>query len=453
MDNIGWMMEINGKSNWDEWIAVFKDAALPLEWAVSEQRCLHCLQFATAHDWPAFNTQATLHHCNLMGTDRYPSDAQMALVYHAACPDSLYPHVKMKWAYKSGSLREIQTLLELEVSKYMADKHDLPTVSCAKVSASMLNSSLLAHPVSYYHDPKHPLPYYLSLAGKHLCELFAQENHCNDCHQVGHSYKTCPNHHSSVRSFACLVEGHEVLIQELTSQLADHLNLEMHLDKDHDLYALFHPPLVIQVSAATDRCTSTAPSHPLHFLLDTGAGTSFFDPSVVAKLGWKVHQNAVEHTVWLAGGKPGLMVRDVTGGSFRVRNAKYMVNRVVMKLNGAYDGIPGLNFFKRYRLLDRSPLHHLLGRSGDASKVNDIIIPMVTGRTPTPSTAARFSVLRSTKLSVIMPPSTPVHLYATETASYTDVIAKLKSKSAEVFCDKLGDVADFPSITKTKSGV
>nr|KIR87130.1 hypothetical protein I308_02074 [Cryptococcus tetragattii IND107] len=94
--------------------------------------------------------------------------------------------------------------------------------------------------------------------------------------------------------------------------------LRMHLGKDHDLYALFHPPLVIQVSAAADRCTSTAPSHPLRFLLNTGAGTSFFDLSVVAKLGLKVHQNAVERTVRLTGGKPGPVVRDVTGGSFRV---------------------------------------------------------------------------------------------------------------------------------------
>ncbi|KAE8541147.1 hypothetical protein D1P53_002502 [Cryptococcus gattii VGV] len=153
VDNVGQMMETDGKSNWDEWVAAFKDAALPLEWAVSEQRSLHHLQFATAHDWPAFDAQATQHRCNLM---------------------------------------------------------------------------------------------------------------------------------------------------------------------DHELYTLFHPPLVIQVSAATDRHTSTAPSHPLHFLLDTGAGTSFFDPSVVAKLGWKVRKNAVERTVQLAGGKPGLVVRDVTGGSLRV---------------------------------------------------------------------------------------------------------------------------------------
>ncbi|OXC61443.1 hypothetical protein C358_03115 [Cryptococcus neoformans MW-RSA852] len=274
-------------------------------WGRSEQRSLHCLQFATTCDWPAFDAQTTQHCCNLMGIDRYPSDAQMALVYRAACPDSLYPCVKMKWAYKSGSLHEIRTLLELEVSKYMADKHNLPTVSCAKVSASTPNSSLLTHPVTYYHDPKNPLPYYLSSTSKYICKVFTKETCCNDCHQVGHSYKMCPNRHSSACSFVRLVESHEVLIQELTSQLAEHHNLETHLDTEHDLYALFHPPLVIQVSAAADGRTSTAPPHPLHFLLDMGAGTSFFDPSVVAKLGWKVRKNAVERTVRLAGGKPG----------------------------------------------------------------------------------------------------------------------------------------------------
>ncbi|KIR24549.1 hypothetical protein I309_06629, partial [Cryptococcus deuterogattii LA55] len=446
-------METDGESHWDEWLAAFKDAALLLAWAITEQRSLHCLQLSHARDWPTFDAQATQHRHNLRGTDRYPSDAEMALVYRSACPDSLYPRVMTKSAYQSGSLHDIQTLLQLEVRKYMADKQDSPTAPRAKVSVSTLNSPLLAHSVAYYHEPKNLLPYYLSPAGKYLRELFAQENRCNDCRQVGHSYKTCPNRRSSARSFPRLVEGHEVLIQELTSQLSDHLNLETHFGQDHDLYALFHPPLVIQASAAADGRTPTIPSHPLRFLLDTGAGTSFFDPSVVAKLGWKVRKNAVERTVRLAGGKPGPVVRDVTGGSFRVRNAKYVVNGVVMKLNGTYDGILGLNFFKRYRLLDHTPLHHLLGRSGGAPKGSDIIIPMVTGHTSTPPDAAGFSELKSTKLSAITSPSNPVHLCAAETAAYADIIAKLKSEFTEVFCDKLGDVADFPSVTKTKSGV
>ncbi|OXH42771.1 hypothetical protein J003_06706 [Cryptococcus neoformans] len=347
-----------------------------------------------------------------MGTDRYPSDAQMALVYRAACPDSLYPHVKTKWGYKSGSLHEIRTLLELEVSKYMADKHDTPTVSRGKVSAATPNSSTLPHPVSHYHDAKTLLPYYLSPAGKYIREVFTKENRCNDCRQVGHGYKTCPNRHSSARSFARPVDSHEVLIQELTSQLADHPNLRTHLDAEPDLYALFHPPLVIQISAAADGCTSVAPPHPLRFLLDTGAGTSFFDPSVVAKLGWKVRKDAVERTVRLAGGKPGPVVRDVTGGSFRVRNANFMVDGVVMALNSTYDGILGLNFCKRYGLLEQSPLlRRLLDSSGKVPMVNDVTVPMrhsqvshATKVSPTPA-VPQPSALRSTKLSVITPPN------------------------------------------------
>ncbi|KIR50659.1 hypothetical protein I315_06895 [Cryptococcus gattii Ru294] len=123
-----------------------------------------------------------------------------------------------------------------------------------------------------------------------------------------------------------------------------------------------------------------------------------------------------------------------------------------MKLNGTYDGILGLNFFKRYRLLDHTPLRHLLGHSGSAPKGNDIIVPTVTGNPSTPPDMAGFSELKSTKLSANMSPSTPVHLCAAETGSYADIIAKLKSEFA-VFCDKLGDVADFPSVTKTKSGI
>ncbi|OXL07848.1 hypothetical protein C348_04135, partial [Cryptococcus neoformans Gb118] len=195
-------------------------------------------------------------------------------------------------------------------------------------------------------------------------------------------------------------------------QLADHPNLGMHLDMEPDLYALFHPPLVIQISAAADRCTSAAPPHPLHFLLDTGAGTSFFDLSVVAKLGWKVRKDAVEHTVQLAGGKPGPVVRDVTGGSFRVRNANFMVHGVVMMLNGTYDGILGLNFCKHYGLLEQSPLlRHLLDSSGKVPMVNDITVPMrhsqvshATKVSPTPA-VPQPSALRSTKLSAITPPN------------------------------------------------
>ncbi|OXH13541.1 hypothetical protein C369_02434, partial [Cryptococcus neoformans A5-35-17] len=300
----------------------------------------------------------------------------------------------------------------------MADKHDTPTVSHGKVSAAMPNSSTLAHPVSHYHDAKTLLPYYLSLAGKYIHEFSPRKTAVTTAVKLAMATRHVPT--------VVLL----LLIQELTSQLADHPNLGMHLDAEPDLYALFHPPLVIQISAATDGRTSAAPPHPLRFLLDTGAGTSFFDPSVVAKLGWKVRKDAVEHTVRLAGGKPSPVVRDVTGGSFRVQNANFMVDGVVM----------------RYGLLEQSPLlRRLLDSSGKVPMVNDVTVPMHHSQvshaakvSPTPA-VPQPSALRSTKLSAITPPNS-VSLGAAETASYADIIAQLKSEFAEVFCDKLGDV-------------
>lgn len=105
------------------------------------------------------------------------------------------------------------------------------------------NQSLLS-------SSKPPGPYYLSPAGKHIRELFTKENCCNDCRKVGHNFKTCPNCCGPTHVNSRSVDNHKVLIQELTSQLDEHLQLEMTIDLDETMYTLFHPPLVIQASAA-----------------------------------------------------------------------------------------------------------------------------------------------------------------------------------------------------------
>lgn len=157
---------------------------------------------------------------------------------------------------------------------------DMNTLSVegAQHSATPQTRPHLSHPISYYYHPSNPLPYYLSPAGKYIRELFAKENRCNDCRQVGHGYKTCTNRRqgSFTRSDPRSIDNHEVLIQELTSQLDDNLKLTASIDPDETSYALFHPPLVIQASAATDGHTSIATSPAaLRFLLDTGASRSF----------------------------------------------------------------------------------------------------------------------------------------------------------------------------------
>lgn len=92
-----------------------------------------------------------------------------------------------------------------------------------------------------------------------------------------------------------------------------------------------------------------------------------------------------------------------------------------------------------------------LRQSYSVPKVHDITFPIVNDCVETQSTVAHLLALRSSKLLAIMPPSTPVHLYAVETTLYANVIVQLKSEFAEVFCNKLGDVANFPSVTKAES--
>ncbi|OXH18411.1 hypothetical protein C370_01204 [Cryptococcus neoformans A1-35-8] len=48
-------------------------------------------------------------------------------------------------------------------------------------SSCSLDPTHLPHPISYYHNPSHPLPYYLSLAGHCIHEVFCKENHWNEC--------------------------------------------------------------------------------------------------------------------------------------------------------------------------------------------------------------------------------------------------------------------------------
>ena len=172
--------------------------------------------------------------------------------YRGACPEKLFIHLMMTPEFRNGSLHEVCNLLELAVTKYLEETRDQPTHACIKPQASVTPQTQphLAHPISHYYQAQNPLPYYLSPAGKHIRELFTKENCCNDCRKVGHNFKTCPNHCGPTRVNSRSVDNHKVLIQELTSQLDEHLQLEMTIDLDETMYTLFHPPLVIQASAA-----------------------------------------------------------------------------------------------------------------------------------------------------------------------------------------------------------
>lgn len=63
-----------------------------------------------------------------------------------------------------------------------------------------------------------------------------------------------------------------------------------------------------------------------------------------------------------------------------------------------------------------------LRQSYSVPKVHDITFPIVNDCVSIQSTVTHLLALRSSKLLAIMPPSTPVHLYAVETALYANII-------------------------------
>lgn len=210
LETTGRMMEEDGESGWEEWLIAFKDATMPFEWAINEQHSLYRLPFTQVCDWSTFDHQAILHRRLLMGTNLYPSDKQMAVLYGAACPEILFTNLMTRPDFKSGTWSEVRTLLQTEVGMYMEGQK----YTFAPIHAKVQNppNQDLAHPINHYYDRRHSLPHYLSPAGRHIRDVFSKENRCNDCQQVGHSYKTCPNRRPSTRSFPRLVDNHKVMV-------------------------------------------------------------------------------------------------------------------------------------------------------------------------------------------------------------------------------------------------
>lgn len=116
-----------------------------------------------------------------------------------------------------------------------------------------------------------------------------------------------------------------------------------------------------------------------------------------------------------------------------------------MDLHETYDGILGLNFLAWYSLLaDTNFLVHLL-EAGGANL-----------------SASRLQKEGTSHSKLVSAPRlhhTGIHLttlHATTAAdshSLTDMLCHLQVEFHDVFCDDLGDVWNFPTISKTKSGI
>ncbi|OXM76412.1 hypothetical protein C364_05992 [Cryptococcus neoformans Bt63] len=279
----------------------------------------------------------------------------------------------------------------------------------------------LPHPISYYHDPAHALPYYLSPVGRYIREVFRKENHCYDCRKLGHQHPKCPTcTHTSTPKVHHLET--DLMVGDATSA---YLTLAQTLpsadDGDGDAtYTLFHPLLSISVPVPAD---DSLPAPSPKFLLDTGASMTFVDPKLAARLGWDVKKGMVQMRVRLARGMVGPLVTDTVVGSFSLGRQSvvgsfslgrhmYSINGVAMDLHGTYD----------------DSLARLL-KAGGADWVG---LGMRKSGVPVPPTAVNSVSATATLSNADTHPTQLPTCAAAESASLTDVLRRLQAE----FCNR-----------------
>ncbi|OXG40122.1 hypothetical protein C355_06909 [Cryptococcus neoformans Th84] len=289
----GHCMETDGTTTWEAWSAAFKAKAMPAHWEFRISRTLCHLSFreVSPEAWQTFDNAVILHCSHLLGMSRYPSDSQIADLYCASCLEGLFLHLVGEPEFHVDDLDRLRTLISNHVD--CIQHEHVASQSSRSTTKTTSDNVQLPHPISYYHDPTHALPYCLSPVGRYIREVFRKENRCYDCRKLGHQHPKCPT-----RTHTLTPKVHH-LETELTAGNATlaYLTLAQTLPSADDgnsdaTCALFHPLLSISVPVPTD---DSLPAPSPKFLLDTGASTTFVDPKLAARLGWDVRRG----TVWM----------------------------------------------------------------------------------------------------------------------------------------------------------
>lgn len=209
---IGWVeqdgrrMEKDGLTTWDEWSAAFKAKAMPSNWEFRESRTLFRLSFheASSESWRKFDNAVILHRGHLHGSRLYPNDQQLTGFYRAACPERLFLRLVDLPEFHVDDLDALRTLISNHIDRIQhEDDASQPMPRPGKIPPTTPSTSSgkiqLPHPIFYYHDPSHPLPYYRSPAGRYIREIFRRENRCYDCRKIGHQHPQCPSRTRSIK--------------------------------------------------------------------------------------------------------------------------------------------------------------------------------------------------------------------------------------------------------------
>ncbi|OWZ29975.1 hypothetical protein C347_04652 [Cryptococcus neoformans AD2-60a] len=274
-------MEEDGKSTWQDWSVAFKAKAMPSHWEYRESRTLFHLSLpeVSPNAWRKFDDAVILHRSHL----------------HVDEP-----------GFHSNDLDGLRVLIGNHIERIAhedaASQHAPRSIKNPAFSTSRSSDSAqLPQPVTYYHDPTHPLPYYRSPAGQYIRDVFRRENRCFDCCKTGHKHAQCPSHTHHTPPKVNQLETELTAGDATSAYLALAQTIPSAAEPVQDSsYALFYPLLAISVPILAD---DLWPAHPIRLLIDTGASTTFVDPMLAARLGWSVKTGAVWMRVRLAGRK------------------------------------------------------------------------------------------------------------------------------------------------------
>ncbi|EAL17162.1 hypothetical protein CNBN2080 [Cryptococcus deneoformans B-3501A] len=396
---------------WEEYLARL---AMPSHWEYRESRTLFrlSLQEVSPNAWRKFDNAVILHRSHLHGTHHYPLDHEIARLYCAACPERLFLRLVDEPGFHTNDLDGLRVLISNHIERIAhedaASQHVPRPIKTPASSASRSSDSAQL--------PQPP---------------------------IGHQHPQCPSRTHHTQPKVNQLETELTAGDTTSAYLALAQTIPSVAEPIQDSsYALFHPLLAISVPIPAD---DLWPARLIRLLIDTGASTTFVDPKLAARLGWSVKTGAVRMRVRLAGGKAGPIVTDTVIGSFSLGDRMYQINGVVMDLHGTYDGILGLNFLARHGLLaDTTSLVHLLEAGGA-----NLSALGLRKDDASPSELVSATRLHHTEIH----PTTPHATAAADSHSLTDVLRRLQAEFHDVFCDDLGDVRNFPTISRTRSGI
>lgn len=184
---IGWVeqdghhMEKDGSTTWEEWSAAFKVKVKPSNWEFCEACTLFHLSFheTSVESWQKFDNAVILHCGHLHGSRLYLNDQQLTSFYHAACPKCLFLHLVDLPEFHIDDLDTLHTLISNHIDR-ITHKDAVSQISLCPNNNNCLNRPIhtsnsgfpdavkLPHPIAYYYDPSHLLPYYRSPAGRYV---------------------------------------------------------------------------------------------------------------------------------------------------------------------------------------------------------------------------------------------------------------------------------------------